>query len=270
MAVGCCFFYGAYEYEENPNDIGMWRSGYDVADKELTAFLEENEIHFIYAPYWNAYSNMVISNGRVQAMAYDGNEPMNTKKWLNSNRWNQPKYYNGRTAVLFLPTVKLDSAYWEQASEYLQFGKWNILVFEKNLLLYDDLAKLQKKEALPANHITVSGEELKITGNAEKKEGAVYLYKEGIQKWNCAMLEAGEYKVTIQGNNLNRLSVFCYYLDDEGRIITIDMNKVSKENDDVTYHIVLKEERKVEFFEKNEFDEIMRLDSLQVERTEAE
>ena len=38
----------------------MWRSGFDVADEELVEFLEENDIHFIYAPYWHAYSNMVI------------------------------------------------------------------------------------------------------------------------------------------------------------------------------------------------------------------
>lgn len=270
MAIGCCFFYVTYDYQENINNIGMWRSGFDVADKELVEFLEENDIHFIYAPYWHAYSNMVISDGNVQAMAYDGNEPMQTKNWLNSNRWNQPEYYNGRTAVLFLPTVELDEAYWELASEYLQCSKWNILVFEQNLLLYDEFVEIQQNlnKEVNTEKIVFQGAELKYTGNAEGKESSVYLYKEGIQKWNSCELEAGEYLVTIQGKNLKNLSVFSYYLDEAGRIMTIDMKNVHKENKKVTYRILLEEDKKVEFYEKNEMDQTMRIDKIQVEKVQ--
>lgn len=269
MAIGCCIFYATYDYQENKNDIGMWRSGYDVADKELVDFLEENEIHFIYAPYWNAYSNMVISDGNIQAMAYEENEPMKIKKWLNSNRWMQPEYYNGKTAVLFLPTVELDDVYWELASEYLQFGKWNILVFEQNLLLYDELAQKQQElnKEVNTEKIVFQGETLKYTGNAEEKDNSVYLYKEGIQKWSSCVLKPGKYQVTIQGENLKELSVFAYYLDETGRIMTIDMKNVHKKNHVVTYQILLEEERNIQFYEKNEINQTMRIDKIQVEKT---
>lgn len=270
LAIGCSFFYCMYDYQENKNDIGMWRSGYDVADKELVEFLEENDIHFIYAPYWNSYSNMVISDGNVQAMAYEGNEPMKIKKWLNSNRWQQPEYYNGRTAVLFLPTVELHDAYWNLASEYLQFGKWNILVYEENLLMYEEFETIQKELNKEVNKemVVFQGNELNTTGNAENKKNSVYLYKEGIQKWNSCELEAGEYKVTIQGKNLKDLSVFSYYLDEAGRIMTIEMKEVHKKDKKIVYHILLKEERKVELYEKNETDGTMRIDKIQVEKVQ--
>lgn len=268
MSIGCCAFYCTYDYQENKNDIGMWQYGFDQADRELVEYLEENEIHFIYAPYWNAYSNMVISNGNVQAMAYEENEPMKIKKWLNSSRWNQPEYYNGRTAVLFRPNVEIDSVYWELASEYLQFGNWNILVFDQNLLLYDEIAQIKKN--LDKNEsiekVIFSGETLQCTGNAEKKNNSVYLYKEGIQKYNACQLEPGKYQVTIQGEDIKKLSVFSYYIDKDGSTRTIDMKDVHKKNHTVTYEIILKEETKVNLYEKNELDQTMRIDSIRVEK----
>lgn len=268
LAIGCSLFYLAYDYEENRNDIGMWRSGYDTADQGLVQFLEEENIGFIYAPYWQAYANMVISDGKVQAMAYEDNEPMKIKRWLNSDRWSDPEYYNGRTAVLFLPTVELDHTYWELSSEYLQYGKWNILVFEQNLLLYDEFSqkKEQINEKVNIDKIVIEGKELKYTGNAEQKENSVYLYRDGIQKWNSCNLEAGEYSIVIEGKNLKQMSVFSYYLDEAGRIMTVDMKEVHKKNQTITYKIKINESRKIEFYEKNEIGDVMRIDRIKIEK----
>lgn len=266
MAIGCSFFYLTYNYEENTNDIGMWRSGYDIADEGLVKFLEEENIGFIYAPYWHAYANMVLSDGKVQAIAYEDNEPMKIKRWLNSDRWSAPEYYNGRTAVLFLPTVELDNTYWDLSSQYLQYGKWNILVFDQNLLLYEEFCQIKESvgEKAASDKIVIAGNELKYTGNAEQKENSVYLYKEGIQKWNSCDLEAGEYSITIQGENLKNMSVFSYYLDEAGRIMTIDMEEVHKKNSAITYKIKINEARTVELYEKNEIGDVMRIDSIEI------
>ena len=268
IVFGCCLFYITYDYEENKNDIGMWRSYSYTADKGLTEFLEEHEIGFVYAPYWSAYSNMVVSNGKVQAVAYSDNEPMKIKQWLNTDRWCEPEYYNGRTAIIFSAMTQLDPVYWETASEYLQYENWNILVYQHNLLLYDNLK--QRKEQVnmdkEISSIIMEGKELKYTGNAEIKENVLYLYKGAIQKWNFCDLGPGEYCVTIRGNNLKDMSVMTYYLNENDKTINIQMKKVQKKNHKITYYIIIDENRKVGFYEKNEMEDSMSINSISVEK----
>lgn len=268
MALGCCVFYITYDYHENRNDIGMWRSFSYTADKGLIEFLEEHEIGFMYAPYWSAYSNMVVSNGKIQALAYSDNEPMKMKQWLNSNRWCEPEYYNGRTAIVFSAMTQLDSIYWETASEYLQYENWNILVFQQNLMLYDKI--LQRKEQINMENevtsIVMEGKELKYTGNAEIIGNELHLYKGGIQKWNFCDLEPGEYYVMICGENLKNMSVMSYYINENEKTINIQMRNVQKEEQRITYEILVDENRKVGFYEKNEMEENMSINSITVER----
>ena len=77
---------------------------------ELISFLQENDLHYGYASFWNASVNTVLSNGDVQVLPlwdHDGKtgsrEPYNHsdfRDWLNKRNWYDVESHPGRCFVL--------------------------------------------------------------------------------------------------------------------------------------------------------------------------
>lgn len=93
------YFWGHYR-----NMIGKNPTG------ELISFLEENDLHYGYASFWNASVNTVLSNGEVQVLplwdytAQNGvrqaYNPSDYRDWLNNRNWYNVEEHPGKCFVL--------------------------------------------------------------------------------------------------------------------------------------------------------------------------
>lgn len=162
MYCSCChvYFWGHYKDKigVNPNE-------------ELISFLEENDLHYGYASFWNASVNTVLSNGEVEVLplwdyAADGTErkaynPSDHRSWLNNENWYDPQTHPGRCFVLLknyaendekakeewiekhgddpenpwvdtTPAETVEEAFYSLNPETLTCGDYTILVFEDN------------------------------------------------------------------------------------------------------------------------------------------
>lgn len=268
LSLMCFGLYIMYNYTENPNDIGMWRSNSWTADTELIELLEEKEVGLIYAPYWTAYSNMVASNGIVQGVAYIGGDPMNFKEWLDSSRWAELDYYDGRTAVIFNVAYDLNDVYLELASESLQYKGWQILVFDRNLLSYDEIAKIREEIIRNKNEIrfSYSASQLTRAGSTVLEREIVKLKKNGQLKGPGVSIKAGEYTVKFEGSNLKSANVCVYYYANGG-LNFIDIDNLEKHDEHIIYEFkVDKDLSGIEFFIKNEYDNDVCVKSLVIDK----
>lgn len=76
----------------------------------LISYLEENNLHYGYASFWNAGVNTVLSNGEVEILplwdyAANGTErtpynPSDYRWWLNNKNWYDPAAHPGKCFVL--------------------------------------------------------------------------------------------------------------------------------------------------------------------------
>ena len=76
----------------------------------LISYLEENDLHYGYASFWNAGINTVLSNGEVEILplwdyAANGTErtpynPSDYRWWLNNKNWYDPGAHPGKCFVL--------------------------------------------------------------------------------------------------------------------------------------------------------------------------
>ena len=99
----CCvchlYFWGHYRDRIGENPTG-----------ELISFLEEHDLHYGYASFWNASVNTVLSNGEVQILplwdyiAKDGvresYNPSDYRDWLNNRNWYKVEEHPGKCFVL--------------------------------------------------------------------------------------------------------------------------------------------------------------------------
>ncbi len=98
-AVCHVFFWGHYR-----DKIGT------DPNAELISFLEENDLSYGFASFWNASVNTVLSNGEVQVLPLwdhevkDGSrepyDPQSHRNWLNNEQWYDVKSHPGRCFVL--------------------------------------------------------------------------------------------------------------------------------------------------------------------------
>ena len=88
--------------------------------KELISFLEEHDLHYGYASFWNASVNTVLSNGEVQILPlwdYEASgsyrqpyNPSDYRSWLNNENWYDPAAHPGRSFVLLKNNEEKDEA----------------------------------------------------------------------------------------------------------------------------------------------------------------
>lgn len=107
----------------------------------LAAFLEQNQLHYGYAPFWSAGTMTVLTQQRVKVrqvdFAYGLPVPMRA---LSSNRWYRPEAWNGPTFLMVQDTqfkvLDLEKlfALTGQPIRTLRFEKtWYIYEFADNL-----------------------------------------------------------------------------------------------------------------------------------------
>lgn len=88
--------------------------------KELISFLEENDLHYGYASFWNASVNTVLSGGEVEILplwdyAANGSQrqaynPSDYRSWLNNENWYDPATHPGKSFMLLKNNADKDEA----------------------------------------------------------------------------------------------------------------------------------------------------------------
>lgn len=115
-----------------------------VIEKEqgsLVEYLESNDLTYGFASYWHAYKNMVFSDGKIMFVSWgvgSGN-PMQTFYWLTSRDWYDIETHKGRCFVLVAPGEEIPEQYYLVASECKEFQDYKILIYDKNINLYEEL-----------------------------------------------------------------------------------------------------------------------------------
>lgn len=119
---------------------------------DLIAFLEEHDLTYGYASYWNAEVNTVLSNGRVQILdigdhddedIVDGRrekyDPQRTPAWLDNIQWYDAAAHPGKSFVLLYdfeeenePPEELEDCYYQLSHEILHYDHYTIVVFDDN------------------------------------------------------------------------------------------------------------------------------------------
>ena len=104
LIVMYCAFCHVYFWGHYKDKIGVDPSA------ELIGFLEENDLHYGYASFWNASVNTVLANGEVQILPtrdYDAEDgyrkpynPSDYRHWLVNDNWYDPAEHPGKCFVL--------------------------------------------------------------------------------------------------------------------------------------------------------------------------
>lgn len=126
--------------------------------REITSFLEEHDLHYGYATYWNAAENTARSNFSVQINSINyGPASLSPHRWLSSERWYQPNNYEGKTFLLFTNEELefIDSQAYRTLlgapEEILTYGDYTIWVFPDNIAQYAWIADLSYNSIFEIN-----------------------------------------------------------------------------------------------------------------------
>lgn len=113
LIVMYCAFCHVYFWGHYKDKIGV------NPNEELISFLEENDLHYGYASFWNASVNTVLSSGEVQVLplwdysAEDGYRkpynPSDYRSWLNNLEWYDPSTHPGKSFVLLKNNAEKDA-----------------------------------------------------------------------------------------------------------------------------------------------------------------
>lgn len=137
------FFISSYVFHNMTNFIEYDNGSIVLKENQtekLIHFLEDNNLEFGFATYWNSGVVSVLSDFQNEIAAInivDGSiEPF---LWLSSKRWYKPEYHEGKTFLMLddselsqLDTQKLKSAIGDPI-EMKKFNNYNILVYSYNI-----------------------------------------------------------------------------------------------------------------------------------------
>ncbi len=162
LIVMYCAFCHVYFWGHYKDKIGV------NPNAELISFLEEHDLHYGYASFWNASVNTVLSNGEVQVLPLWNHEasggtrapynPSYYRYWLNNVNWYDTAQHPGRSFVLLknneegdekamqewakkhgdepwvdeTPPEDIREEFYSLNPEKLTCGDYTILVFEDN------------------------------------------------------------------------------------------------------------------------------------------
>lgn len=105
---------------------------------EVYEFLLENDLTYGFASFWNAYENMVRSRNEVMILAWQ-TYPQDPFYWLTQEEWYDVEKHPGKCFILVVDGEEIPGQYYEVAEEQLRFQDYTILVYEKNIFLYEEL-----------------------------------------------------------------------------------------------------------------------------------
>ena len=165
IIVGYCCVCHLYFWGHYKDKIGV------NPNEGLISFLEENDLHYGYASFWNASVNTVLSNGEVEVLPLwdytvsDGSRkpynPSDYRQWLNNLDHYDPAAHPGKSFVLLknfaegdekkrqewiekhgddpdqpwvddTPPEDVREEFYSLNPEKLTYGDYTILVFEDN------------------------------------------------------------------------------------------------------------------------------------------
>lgn len=116
---------------------GTDAGGYEER-QALCDYLEQEEIEYGYATYWNAYVNTVLSDGEVELVAFT-TQPSEPFYWLCSKEWFKDEYHEGRFCVVMGAGESLAETYIAAADEVKQIGSYTVYIYEEDSSEYGDL-----------------------------------------------------------------------------------------------------------------------------------
>lgn len=138
VSVASVFLMGHGSYMINT--VNSIKNGYEKDKEEgtIVEYLEDNNLTYGFASYWNAYKNMVFSDGKIKIVSWCSypNEPY---YWLTSREWYNPEVYSGTCFILLDDTEKISDEYYKLASDIRYFKNYTVLVYDKHIYLYDKL-----------------------------------------------------------------------------------------------------------------------------------
>lgn len=115
----------------------------DCTHQNIVAFLEEHDLDFGYATFYNSYVNTCFANGDVEVISfgYDTAEapgdPTTVWRWLTNEFWYDPQYHPGRCFILLRGDERVEDVWYERAEEQLSFEDYIVLVYDRNINLYE-------------------------------------------------------------------------------------------------------------------------------------
>lgn len=114
---------------------------YAIEQKEgsLIDFLKENDLDYGFAAFWNSYKYMALSNGEITIISYIIT-PTCPYYWMTSRSYYDVDEHPGKCFILVgADDEAIDEKYYLTASEVKEFQDYKILIYEKNIFLYEEL-----------------------------------------------------------------------------------------------------------------------------------
>ena len=114
----------------------------DQTHQNIVAFLEENDLEYGYATFFNSYVNTCYANGDVEFVSFaysiedEPGDPTFKWRWLTNEKWYDPSYHPGRCFILLRGDERVESKWYDLASQKLTYEDYTVLVFDKNINLY--------------------------------------------------------------------------------------------------------------------------------------
>lgn len=135
-------------------NVNLFHPKADMEHQNFYNFLLDRGLTYGYATFWNAYPITVLSNEEIIVVAHDAESPT-VPYFFNENTTQPYRYYaiskeyydvelhSGRCFVLVLAGETIPEAYYQLAEEILMYEGFTILVYEKNIHEYPQLAAAQ-------------------------------------------------------------------------------------------------------------------------------
>lgn len=132
----CYRHYLVYDYQENVESVGYYP--WIRNQEELLECLEEEDLDFGYATYWQAYNLMALTSGKVQMLAVedDLSEGLEPYYWLTNVNWYEEDYHTGKSFLLLTDEEMelIDSDLTDAADKVLECGEYHILIYSYDVL----------------------------------------------------------------------------------------------------------------------------------------
>ncbi|SFM12995.1 hypothetical protein SAMN03159341_11780 [Paenibacillus sp. 1_12] len=182
-------------------------------------FLQNKNLHFGYATYWNAGALTLLSNYKLEVPAIDF-ESLTPFKWLTSQRWYQNDYHTGETFLLLLDNErnnvnrdKLNSYLGEPIKVYKE-NNFDVLVYNFNISL-----KLPGWPMVRGTKQIIKARDLpSLTGTLQEN---TRIATEGFDK--PGVLTFGPYTNLSQGKYILKLNYTANYMSDDKSLSKWDL-----------------------------------------------
>ncbi len=223
---------------------------------ELVDLMYKNNIKYGYADFWDAYVTMMLSNGEVTLVGFQGSE-LTPFYWLTSQKWYEEENYAGRHCILTRSDATINEKYYIMADEIVYHKNYVLLIFNNSIIrdLPDISIATSRKREIPINSLYFMGE-------AYRYSNKICLKKGGIQYGPYIHLDAGYYQVEIIGNNLTKGQASVTVLQGKEYI---DFTIVELDKEKMIYTFKIDEDmEEVEFAMKNDSDEIIYITSVEL------